>query len=309
MDETQRMLGVLNTSFPDIASMAPLEARAAVDARINMPTNLDDVASAADEFIDTDTGAIRVRVYRAHSPNHHAPTTVFAHGGGFLHGSIEGHDGFCRRWSRETASTVVSVQYRLAPDATAPAAVYDLIAAVDGVGAMGIAPAGIIVAGDSAGANLAAVTAIAMRDRGESPIVGQVLIYPMLDPRMDSETYRTRAEGYFVTARLLAYYWDTYLGIPRANAAADWRICPLAAASLEALPPAIIVTAGLDPLCAEGGQYADRLRAASTATLHRHHPDQFHGFLTIPGYGPGLAASDVLFSDIRRLFTSETETP
>lgn len=307
MDETQRMLALLNDTFPDIANMLPHDARAAVDSRVRPPENIDDVAFAEDEVIATPAGGLSLRVYRPHAPRVTAPTTVFAHGGGFLHGSIESHDGFSRRWSRKTQSVVVSVEYRLAPEHPASAPVDDIVAAADWVGSAGLAPAGIVVAGDSSGGNLAAVTAIALRDRGGSPLVGQVLIYPMLDPRMDSDSYRTRAEGYFVTARSLRFYWDTYLGDRAADAAEDWRISPLAAGTLAGLPPAIVVTAGLDPLCNEGRRYAGRLRAEGVRVLHRHYPDQFHGFLTIPGYGPGGSASEILWSDMHRIFTQNPQ--
>lgn len=296
MDETERMLELLNASFPDIATMPPLDARAAVDSRVRPAHNLGDVARAENHMVAAATGDVPVRVYHPHDPEPDAPAVVFAHGGGFLHGSIASHDGFCREWSRETRAVVVSVEYRLAPEHSAPAAVDDVVAAVDWVRSRD-AGAGIVVAGDSSGANLAAGAAIALRDRGDSPLVGQVLIYPFLDPTMASESYRTRARGYFVTARLLRYYWATYLGGPPEEADVDWRISPATAASHAGLPPAIVITAGLDPLCDEGRDYARLLRRVGVPALHRHHPDQFHGFLTIAQYRPAEAARELLWSD------------
>ncbi|MFD4422908.1 alpha/beta hydrolase [Agromyces sp. NPDC058484] len=305
MDESERMLELLNASFPDIAAMAPLDARAAVDARVRPVDNLDDVARAEDHLIVGTAGDVPVRVYHPHDPARDAPAVVFAHGGGFLHGSIASHDGFCRRWARGTGAVVVSVEYRLAPEHPAPEAVDDVISAVDWLRSSDAAGAGIVAAGDSSGANLAAVAAIALRDRGDSPLVGQVLIYPFLDPTMASQSYRTRAQGYFVTARSLGYYWKTYLGERLETAPADWRISPANAANHNALPPAIVVTAGLDPLCDEGRDYARLLRRAGVPALHRHHPEQFHGFLTIPGYGPAEAARELLWSDFRAAFVKE----
>ena len=103
-DETTRMLEMLTAGFPDIASMPPLQARAVADARIRTPSNLDDVADARDDAVSVGDRAVPVRVYRPHSPADGAPVTVYAHGGGFVHGSIAGHDGFCRRWAKGTGT-------------------------------------------------------------------------------------------------------------------------------------------------------------------------------------------------------------
>lgn len=302
MDETTRMLELLNTAFPDITTMSPLDARAVVDARVRTPANLDAVASAEDQVVGEPGTTVRIRVYRPHEPRP-APATVYLHGGGFLHGSIESHDGFCREWARGTGSVVVSVDMRLAPEHTVPAPADDVVTAIDAVTAAGLdGGRGIVIAGDSSGGNLAAVVALALRDRGDSPLVGQILAYPFLDPTTSRPSYTTRAEGYFVTARQLRYYWSTYLRADPAEMSADWRIAPALAATHEGLPPAIVLTAGLDPLTDEGTTYAQTLAAAGVPVVHRHYPDQFHGFLTIPGYGPGIAASGILWSDFARIF-------
>lgn len=298
MDETARMLALLNESFPDLTTMTPLDARTAVDARIRPAPNLDDVAATEDHVIDAGTHVIPVRIYHPHTLRPGAPVTVYAHGGGFLHGSIEGHDGFCRRWARGTDSVVVSVAYRLAPEAAPPAARDDIVAAVDWAIARGLASHGVIVAGDSSGGNLAAGAAIVLRDRGDSPVVGQVLIYPFLDPAMDTESHRTRGRGCFVTTAQLAYYWRALLG---ENPEITPAVTPLAVDDLTALPPAVVITAGLDPLCDEGVVYAHRLRDAGVRVVRRHLPDQFHGFLSIPGYGPAAGASEMLWHDVRHL--------
>ncbi|MDL9979339.1 alpha/beta hydrolase [Microbacterium sp. ASV49] len=306
-DETRRLLALLNETFPDIASMEPLEARTAVDARIRPAANLDDVASTTDEAVGTD--GVTVRVYRPHDPDPDVPATVYVHGGGFLHGSVEGHDSYCRSWARAVRGIVVSVDHRRAPDVPAPVPLEDVIAAVDWVRANGFADAGVVIAGDSSGGNLAAGAALALRDRSDSPLVGQVLLYPFLDPTMSSPSYERNAEGYFITARILDYYWQSYLGeTDRDAAASDPRISPPAASSLAGLPPAIVVTGGRDPLCDEGRDYADALRDAGVPVIHHHFPEQFHGFATIPGYGPGAAASAIVWSDFARMFTRAGES-
>ncbi|WP_227468140.1 alpha/beta hydrolase [Microbacterium sp. YJN-G] len=301
MDATQHMLELLNSGFPDITSMDPLEARAAVDARVRPPDNLDDVHSAEDVTIISGGAELPLRVYTPHEPRE-TPAVVFAHGGGFLHGSIASHDGFCRRWARGTGATVVSVGYRLAPEHAAPAGRDDMVAAADWVAGSGLAEHGIVLAGDSSGGNLAAGAAIVLRDRGDSPVVGQVLIYPFLDPSMSTGSHRTRATGFFVTAELLAYYWRTLLGDAAGPHGPD--VTPLGADDLSDLPPAIVITAGLDPLCDEGSLYAARLRNAGVEVLERRHPDQFHGFLTIPGYPPAQSAAAILWSDLRSGFAA-----
>lgn len=301
MDETRQMLELLNGSFPDIAGMSPLEARTAVDARVRLPDGLDDVVTTSDAIVPTGTHELRVRVYRPRATRHGIPATIYAHGGGFVHGSIASHDGFCRRWTQGTDSVVVSVDYRLAPEHSAPAPVEDVVAAADWAVAAGLADAGLVLAGDSAGGNLAAVASIVLRDRGDSRLRGQVLLYPCLDPSLSSESYRSRGEGCFITSRAMRFYWQTYLGTSALDEVRDWRINPLLASELGGLPPAIVVTAGLDPLCDEGREYARRLAADGTPVVERHYPGQFHGFLTIVGYGPAAAGTALLWSDFHRL--------
>ncbi|WP_461170933.1 alpha/beta hydrolase [Arthrobacter sp. Z1-15] len=310
MDETQRMLAALNASFPDIARMDPLAARAAVDARIPAPQNFDDSAAAEDVLVPAEHGAIPVRIYRPREPSPSVPATLYAHGGGFLHGSIASHDRFCRLWAARTGSTVASVDYRLAPEHVAPAPVADVVAVAEWLAARDMADHGLVLAGDSAGANIAAAAALALRDQGTSLVAGQVLIYPMLDPHMQSESYRLRGEGYFITARALRFYWENYLGGPAATAAPDWRFMPQTAADLSSLPASITVTAGLDPLADEGRNYSALLRRSGNTALHRHYPDQFHGFLTMPDYGPAGSAREILWADFTHMFSSSlTTTP
>ncbi|WP_300268833.1 alpha/beta hydrolase [Microbacterium sp.] len=301
MNETQQMLDLLSTNFPDITSMPPTEGRRVVDARVRPAANIDDVASTEDLTVDTDGRAVSVRVYHPHESVEAAATTVFAHGGGFLHGSIASHDGFCRLWSQQTRSTVISVDYALSPEHSAPTARDDMIAVVDWALGDGRTEHGVVLAGDSSGGNVAAAATLALRDRGASPVVAQVLIYPFLDPSMSSHSHLTRAEGYFVTGALLAHYWRVHLGDDFAARASDPSATPFAVTDLSAMPPSIVITAGLDPLSDEGAEYARRLREAGASVLHRHFPDQFHGFFTIAGYGPARSASDILWSDLRTL--------
>lgn len=247
MNYTQKMLTLLNENFPDLTAVDPVEARALADARVREPGNLSDVASVEDPVLG---GNITVRLYLPHREDPTIPVTVYAHGGGFLHGSIASHDGFCRRWSRGTGGKVVSVEYRLAPDYRGPVAVDDFLVACDWASSL-YPHAGIVVAGDSAGANLASVAALERGALAGSPIRGQVLIYPFLDPTMSGESYLSNGQGNFVTAQLLDYYWKAYLGENTDRSAVGPRINPARAASHGGLPPAIILTAGVDPLLDE----------------------------------------------------------
>lgn len=304
MNETEQLLELLNSTFPDITTMTALEARAAVDSRIRPAENLSD-AQTHDHTIAAPHGALRVRVYRQEdgggSPA--LPVTIYAHGGGFLHGSIEGHDSFCRTWSKRTGMTVVSVDYRLAPEWGAPAAAEDLVTTAHWALAEGLGSR-VLLAGDSSGANAAAVASAMLVAETSNSLAGQVLITPFLDPRMSTETYRTRAEGYFITARILETYWSHYLGAPGTAEAEPWQVNPTLAPNLADLPPTIVITAGLDPLSAEGRAYHHALTGEGVTSLHRHYPDQFHGFFTIPRYGPAVSATDILWADLTALINN-----
>lgn len=305
MDATRRMLATLTENFPDITLLPPLEARAVVDARVRPATNLDDVARTEDHDIEVDGGTIGVRVYIPHQLDPRMPATTYVHGGGFLHGSIASHDGFCRRWARATSAVVVSVAHRLAPDVAPPVPAHDVIAALDWAAAHEWSSAGVILAGDSSGANLAAVAALAVSLRGSSPVRAQVLLYPILDPGMDSDSQRRLGEGNFLRTAAIDYYWDTYLGAQRHTLATDWWVSPGHADDHSRVAPAIIVTGGLDPLLDEGRAYVRTLRDAGVPVLHRHYAGEFHGFLTIPDFPPAEAARSVLWHDIISTVTKE----
>ncbi|MCH6231643.1 alpha/beta hydrolase [Microbacterium sp. CFH 31415] len=299
MDETQRMLDLLNSTFPDLASMSPREAREAADARVRPAPNPEDVAATDDQVLSADGHDVTIRIYHPHDRDPGMPLTVYAHGGGFLHGSIASHDSFCRRWAKGTGSTVASVEYRLAPEHRPADAAADVAAAARWAAAL--SPTGtVLLAGDSAGATAAAQASLVLAKDPVGILAGQVIAYPMLDPECASESHRTRATGYFVTHRQIRYYWDTALtgGTP------SGEDTPWLADSLPTLPATIVVIGGLDVLSDEGREYASRLRAADTPVILRDYPDQFHGFLTMPGYGPGESARELLWSDIRATFST-----
>ncbi len=313
LTETARMLSVLNDGFPQVQAMTGAQARATVAARLQPVENPDDVSRTEDLLAESAHGPIPLRVYHPHGESRPRPVVVFLHGGGFVFCSVESHDGFCRRLARHTDAVVVSVDYRLAPEHRAPAAAQDAHAAVCWVAEhadrLGIDAARIVIAGDSAGGNLAAVVPLMLRDLGGPTIAGQVLLYPVIEPDFSTPSYQRYATGHFNTQAAMEWYWQQYLGGDPATAAlagpAEYVI-PSRAATLSGLPPAVVVTAGRDPLSSEGNHYAAALRDAGVPVRHRHYPELFHGFLTIGPFGPAEAARELLWHDIQRLLTHPT---
>jgi acetyl esterase/lipase len=301
-DAVSAMLRTLNEGFPPVERMTAVEARAAVAARRQPVLNVDDVAAASDMVIDGPGGALGIRVYRPHSPG--GAAVVFCHGGGFVLCDLDSHDGFCRELAKETSAVVVSVDYRLAPEHRAPAAAEDAFAAFQGTvahaAALGVDATRVAIAGDSAGGNLAAVTALRCREHDAPEPVAQVLLYPAIDPSFDTESYAIRATGYFNTRVAMQWYWRQYLG---GHAASDphWVVAPARAESHEGLPPAVVVTAKLDPLHSEGVGYAALLRAAGVPVVHRDFPGLFHGFLTMMSFPPAVSARALLWGDLREV--------
>ena len=219
---------------------------------------------------------------------------MFFHGGGFVIGNLDSHDVVCRKLAHEGELIVISVDYRLAPEHKFPAAVEDSIAATKWVaanaGQLGVDAARIMVGGDSAGGNLAAVTAIALRDTGPT-LAGQVLIYPATDFAMNHPSHSEPETSLLLTHTVIRWFIDHYLGDADRN---DWRASP-ARAKLAGLPPAYVLVAGADPLRDEGHEYAERLRQAGVAVTYRYFPGQFHGFFTM---GKLLNQANIAASEI-----------
>jgi acetyl esterase len=228
-------------------------------------------------------GAIPLRLYRpAAAPALGAPVLVYAHGGGWVFGSLDSHDGLCRHLAVRSGCVVVAVDYRLAPEHRFPAAFDDTLAATQWVAAqeeaLGINPARLAVGGDSAGGTLMAAVCLHARDHGGPRIAFQLLLYPTTDLAMDTPSHRRFGEGHVLTTAAMRWFSELYLRGP--EDAADWRAAPLRAASLAGLPPAFVLTASHDPLRDEGEAHARRLveEAGVPVTLWRV-AGQLHGFL------------------------------
>jgi len=226
---------------------------------------------------------IPLRLYEPAQGTWPHPVLVYYHGGGWVIGDLDTHDVICRQLCRDSGWAVLSVDYRLAPEHPFPAAPDDALAAVRWVrehgAAHGLDATRIALGGDSAGGNLAAATAIAMRNAGDAPALLQLLIYPATDMRAVAPSHTHNGQGYVLTADTIAYFRGFYT--PQPAQWEDWRASPLLAADLSHLPPALVLTAGFDPLRDEGRQYADALAAAGVKSQYVCFERQIHGFITM----------------------------
>jgi acetyl esterase len=258
--------------------MSPQQARAQSEIRLSGHWGEKDDVTSADTFdIPSGSARIRARLYRWAGT---AKTIVFFHGGGWMVGSLETHDGPARALVHAAAANVLSVEYRKAPEDPFPAGLNDAESALrwllDNGGTCGLDADRIIVAGDSAGASIAAALAIRMRDC-DMPLFGQALIYPATDLANDTPSRRQFAEGYSVSGSTLRWFAEHYLSA--GTLATDPYASPLLARDLSHLPPTLLITADHDPLRDEGRAYAQRLIAAGNDVCYEEWRGTVHGFL------------------------------
>ncbi|WP_375389815.1 alpha/beta hydrolase [uncultured Amnibacterium sp.] len=268
-DTAAMLLDLQNRHVPAMSDGTPAQGRAMLRAMAGIEGRDPAALPPMDSVEDTEVGGVPARVYRPHAPTP-APTIVYLHGGGFVIGDLDTHDVTVRLLALDLGAVVVSVDYRLAPEHPFPAGVDDAWAAfasvADHIDAFGGDADRLVVAGDSAGANLAAVTAIRARDEGVA-LAAQLLAYPTVDPAGSYPSRSENAAGYFLTAADMAWFSAHYLGVTTDSAeardlAADWRISPLLTPSLAGVAPAVVATAEYDPLRDEGVAYAAALTAA-----------------------------------------------
>jgi acetyl esterase len=275
---------VIKSGRPAYNTLSPKEARQLFrETRPAATPTPAEIGAVRDLTADGPGGPIPVRVYRPAgvAAGTALPVLVYYHGGGWVIGDLDTHDVQCRQITAEAGITVVAVDYHLAPEHKFPAAVDDAWAATRWVvaraGELGVDPARLAVAGDSAGGNLAAVVALMARDAGGPAIALQVLIYPVTDVGAESKSYSDFAEGYMLTRDGMRWFTSHYLKTP--SDAQDWRVSPLRAASLAGLPPALVITAGFDPLRDEGAAYARRLTEAGGQVDYINYGGMIHGFM------------------------------
>jgi len=238
-----------------------------------------------DQLVPTRAGNVSVRIYSPESAGPH-PVIVFFHGGGFVIGDLNTMDGTCRELAVNTTHTVVSVDYRLAPEAPFPAAAEDCIDAVQWLQAeavnINVDSSRICLAGDSAGGNLAAVAALHFNSVQPGLIKGQILIYPVTHHySYETPSYSEKARGYGLTRNMMIWFWDHYYRETSALASGRFThplSTPLAEDQLSGLPPALVLTAEHDPLRDEGIEYADKMAAAGVAVQQTLYHDAQHGF-------------------------------
>ena len=267
---------------PPTHTLTPLEARSLYrDRRAYTQPAPPDVAAVR----ELKAGNVPLRLYRplGSAAARVLPVLVYYHGGGWTIGDLDTHDTLCRELANGSGCAVLAVDYRLAPEHRFPAAVDDAVAALRWVhanaGELKLDAGRIAVGGDSAGGNLAAVVAILARDAGDVPLQFQLLIYPATDQRRGSASHQSNGQGYLLTRDSVAYYHDHYL--PEAAMDLDWRASPLLHEFLRDLPPALVLTAGYDPLRDEGLEYAQRLTEAGNRAALVCFERQIHGFITM----------------------------
>jgi acetyl esterase len=293
--DAQALLTLVRESGrPPYEALSPTEARRAYAAgRVLLQPPPVEVAELHDLTVAGEAVDVPLRLYRGMgtSATEILPCLLYLHGGGWVIGDLESHDGVCRRLANDARCCVIAVDYRLAPEHPFPAAIDDCVAALawaaGNAGALRIDPAQIAVGGDSAGGNLAAVLALMGRDGTAPRSVFQALLYPVVDLTMSSESYERITEGMPVTARTMRYFVGHYT--PDAAQRTNWRASPLRAASLQGAPPALVLTCGHDPLCDEARQYAQRLERDGVRVAALHLSDQIHGILTM---GKVIGATD-----------------
>lgn len=251
-------------------------------------------AEVSDRILPGPDGDIPARLYRPLEGDAVAPLLVYYHGGGFSIGGLDTHDDLCRFICRNARINVLSVDYRMAPEHRAPAAGDDAFAAyrwvLDHPADVGADPARIVVGGDSAGGNLAAVVAQRCRDEAVRPPALQLLLYPVTDICGEYRSRTLFAEGYFLTAHDLDWFTANYLDGSPVDAT-DPRVSPLRADDLSGLAPALVLTAGFDPLRDEGNRYAEAMRAAGVAVDLREYGALIHAFANFFPLGGGSATA------------------
>lgn len=237
------------------------------------------IAKVENRTIPGPAGEIPVRVYTPEGSGPF-PVLVYYHGGGFVLCDLDTHDGTCRSLANGAGVVVLSVDYRLAPEHKFPAGAEDCYAALSwaaaNAGELNGDATRLAVAGDSAGGNLGAVAALMARDRGGPALRFQLLVYPVTNHDFDTDSYRENADGYFLSAEMMQWFWRHYLAEPAHGA--EPYASPLRADDLTNLPPSLCITAEYDPLRDEGEAYAEKLRDAGNQVTLTRYDGMIHGF-------------------------------
>jgi len=248
--------------------------------------------------LPTAAGAVRGHLYRGAAAAER-PLIVYFHGGGWVIGDLQTHHPFCTALCQATGCSVVAVDYRLAPEHPYPAALEDCLGVIRWLreqhADLGPSDGRLLLAGDSAGGNLAASCALQLAAAGDgdstaealAPVCGALLIYPVTDHySAEPPSYNEQATGHRLTRKLMVWFWDTYLAGRAVDDPSTAAALPLRSCSLHTLPPCLVITAEHDPLRDEGIAFAERAAANGVAVTHHHYPDAEHGFVC----GTGMSA-------------------
>ena len=276
---------MIEKGVPPVNTLTPLEARASYRSRRSFTQpDAPEVHQVENKMVVHMGMNLPVRVYHPQSAklNLALPALVYLHGGGWTIGDLDTHDVLCRSLCLQAEVVVVSVDYRLGPEQPFPAAYEDTLAAfhwtVQNANELGIDASRIAIGGDSAGGNLSAAACLGLRGQVVQPAF-QLLIYPATIMWQDTASYHANGTGYMLTKESIAYYTENYLR--NREDAQDWRASPQLAESHADLPPALVMTAGFDPLRDEGLMYADALSNAGVPTQYICFERQIHGFITM----------------------------
>lgn len=303
--QVQQLLSQLEALAAPYEQMNPAEARAVyvavVAARRGPGVVAPPVGAVADRVMSTDAGAVPVRLYWPPAQETAPPLVLFFHGGGWVIGDLDTHDHQARTLCAAVGGVVVSVDYRLAPEAPFPAALEDCHAATrwaaEAAEELGADGSRLAVTGDSAGANLAAAVCLLARAAGGPAIAAQALVYPAVDALMSSPSIDEFAQGYALDSSTLRWFYDQYLPDPQRRR--EPLASPLHADDLSGLPPAVVATAEFDPLRDEGEAYAANLRIAGIDVTAKRYDGMLHGFAWTLGATPSGAA---LIDDLAAAF-------
>jgi acetyl esterase len=267
---------------PSLTSLSVEEARANMRSLTALRTTVEELPRIEDLKIPGPHGDIPARLF-APGAGPGLPVLVYFHGGGWVLGDLDTHDGTCRTLAKLIDGIVISVDYRLAPEHKFPTPLDDCFAAalwaVENAAAIGGDPRRVAVGGDSAGGNLSACVALRARDEGKPRLVHQLLVYPVTDNRFETASYRDNAEGYFLTRSDMEWFWNHYLDKPADGA--NPYASPLRSTDLRGLPSATIITAEYDPLRDEGEAYGKKLKDAGVPVEVKRYDGVIHGFFSM----------------------------
>jgi len=309
--ETQVLLRLMKlTRQPEMHRGGPRLARLNMDrsSKVAEPREGYDL-SVRDSRIPGPAGDVRVRIYSPPSNGSPRPILVYLHGGGFVVGSLDSHDGVCRALASRASMVVVSVDYRLAPEHPFPCGLEDAVAVtrwvIEHAASFLGDPKRVAVGGDSAGGNLATNVALECKNDPIPPAF-QVLIYPATDASNSMPSHREFGDGFFLTKESIAWFVASYL--PKPEDRDHPRASPLFADDLEGAPPGLLITAGFDPLRDEGRAYAKRLQEAGVRIDLREYEGAIHGFVSMAGVlAIGSRALDDIATALRRALQEPRE--